>query len=140
MFDRGRKQRAHALAARDTNQSVRLGTGADDAFDTRRHKDTTRADLRDHAASAHRGRRIARRADNGRIDLVHARDKARIGVERGIGRVEAVDIGKGDAHVCRDQTAHKRRQGIVVPKLNLGHAHGVVLVYDGHHTELHQAQ
>ena len=134
------KERAHALARRKANEGVLGRAGTDHAADTSRHEDAARADLGDHAARPHRGRRIARGVDDPGVDLLHAGDELCRGVERGVRGVETVDIRERHAEVRRDKAAHKGSQGIVVAKADLVDRNGIVLVHHGHHTELHQAR
>ena len=57
-----------------------------------------------------------------------------------IGGIEAIDVRERHAQIGRNQAAHKRRQRVVVAKLNLIDGNGVVLVDDRHHAKLHQTQ
>ncbi len=57
-----------------------------------------------------------------------------------IGGVEAVNVRERHAQIGRNQTAYKRRQCVVVAKLDLVDGNGIVLVDNRHHAKLHQAQ
>ena len=134
------EQRAHALAAGEAHERIGLLARANHALNTRRHQDAARANLGDHAARAHRSRRIACRGDNLGIDLMHDRDELGRGVLVRIGGIEAIDVRERHAQIGRNQAAHKRRQRVVVAKLDLVDGDGIVLVDDRHHAQLHQAQ
>ena len=134
------EQRAHALAAGEAHERIGLLTRANHALNTRRHQDAARANLGDHAARAHRSRRIACRGDNLGIDLMHDRNKLGRGVLMRIGSIETIDVRERHAQIGRNQAAHKRRQRVVVAKLDLVDGDGIVLVDDRHHAQLNQAQ
>ena len=134
------EQRAHALAAGEAHERIGLLARANHALNARRHQDAARADLGNHAARAHRCGRIARRGNNLGIDLMHDRNKLGRGVLMRIGSIEAIDVRERHAQIGRNQAAHKRRQCVVVAKLNLIDGNGIVLVDDRHHAKLHEAQ
>ena len=134
------EQRAHALAAGEAHERIGLLARANHALNARGHENAARANLGDHAARAHRSRRIACRGDNLGIDLMHDRDELGRGVLVRIGGIEAIDVRERHAQIGRNQAAHKRRQRVVVAKLDLVDGDGIVLVDDRHHAQLHQAQ
>ena len=134
------EQRTHALAAGQTHERIGLLARANHALNARRHENAARADLGDHAARAHRCGRIARRGDDLGVDLMHDRDELGRGILVRIGGVEAIDVRERHAQIGRNQAAHKRRQRVVVAKLDLIDGDGIVLVDDRHHAELHQAK
>ena len=134
------EQRTHALAAGKAHERIGLLARANHALNARRHQDAARADLGNHAACANRCGRIARRGDNLGIDLMHDRDELGRGVLVRIGGIEAIDVRERHAQVGRNQAAHKRRQRVVVAKLDLVDGNGVVLVDDRHHAQFHQTQ
>ena len=134
------EQRAHALAAGKAHERIGLLARANHALNAGRHQNAARANLGDHAARTHRGRRIARRGNDLGIDLMHDRDKLGRRVLMRIGGIEAGDVGQRHAQVGRNQAAHERRQRVVVAELDLVDGNGVVLVDDRHHAQLHQAQ
>ena len=134
------EQRAHALAAGQTHECIGLLARANHALNAGRHQNAARANLGDHAARTHRGRRIARRGNNLGIDLMHDRNKLGRGVLMRIGSIETIDVRERHAQIGRYQAAHERRQCVVVAKLDLVDGNGVVLVDDRHHAQLHQTQ
>ena len=71
---------------------------------------------------------------------MHNRDELGRGVLVRIGGVEAIDVRERHAQIGGNQTAHKRRQRVVVAKLDLVDGNGIVLVDNRHHAKLHQAQ
>ena len=71
---------------------------------------------------------------------MHDRDELGRGILVRIGGVEAIDVRERHAQIGRNQAAHKRRQRVVVAKLDLIDGDGIVLVDDRHHTQLHKAQ
>ena len=134
------EQSPHALATGQAHERIGFLTRANHALNASRHQNAARTNLGDHAAGAHRCRRIARRGDNLGIDLMHDRDELGRGVLVRIGGIEAIDVRKRHAQIGRNQAAHKRRQRVVVAKLDLIDGDSIVLVDDRHHTQLHQAQ
>ena len=71
---------------------------------------------------------------------MHDRNKLGRGVLMRIGSIETIDVRERHAQIGRNQAAHKRRQCVVVAKLDLIDSNGIVLVDDRHHAKLHQAQ
>ena len=65
-----------------------------------------------------------------------ALDKPRLVVDRGIGIVETLDIGKDDSQIGPDQAGHQRTERIVVAEADLLDRNGVVLVDDGDHAQI----
>ena len=68
------------------------------------------------------------------------RDELGIGVGVRIAVVQTVDIGQDDHEVGIDEARGERGERIVVAELDLLDGDGVVLVDDGHHAQLQQAQ
>ena len=71
---------------------------------------------------------------------MHDRDKLGRGVLMWIGGIETIDVRERHTQIGRNQAAYKRRQCVVVAKLDLIDGNGIVLVDDRHHAKLHQAQ
>ena len=71
---------------------------------------------------------------------MHDRDELGRGVLMRIGSIETIDVRERHTQIGRNQTAHKRRQCVVVAKLDLIDGNGIVLVDDRHHAQLNQAQ
>ena len=71
---------------------------------------------------------------------MHDWDELGRGILMRIGSIEAIDVRERHAQIGRNQAAHKRRQCVVVAKLNLIDGNGIVLVDDRHHAKLHEAQ
>ena len=71
---------------------------------------------------------------------MHDRDELGRGVLVRIGGIEAIDVRERHAQIGRDQAAYKRRQRVVVAKLDLIDGNGIVLVDNRHHAQLHQTQ
>ena len=134
------EQGSHALAAGQAHERIGLPARANHALNARRHQNAARTNLGDHAARAHRSRRIARRSDDLGVDLMHDRDELGRGVLVRIGGVEAVDVRERHAQIGRNQAAHEGRERVVVAKFDLIDGNGIVLVDDRYHAQLHQAQ
>ena len=71
---------------------------------------------------------------------MHDRNKLGRRVLVRIGGIETIDVRERHAQIGRNQAAHKRRQCVVVTKLDLIDGNGIVLVDDRHHAKLHEAQ
>ena len=137
---RGNEKRSDGLARGKTHKRVLLGAAADDACDARRHEDSARTDLGDHAAGTHRCSGVSCRPDDSSVDFGDARDELRGGIKRWVGGIQAVDVRQGDAEISRHQAAHQGGKRIVIAKLDLIDGGGVVLVHYGNHAKLHQAR
>ena len=74
------------------------------------------------------------------VDLDDLLDQRRARVEAGIGGEHAGRVGEQHEHVGVDEVGDQRGQAVVVAEADLVVGDGVVLVHDGHHTELEQAQ
>ena len=107
-----------------------VGRG-DDRGDPGGAGDRRRLDLRAHPARAERA------APAGDIDCAELLRRLDVAHGTGPGRArpggpQAVDVGEQHERIGGDQMGHERGQAIVVPEVELGGRHGVVLVDDGH--------
>ena len=103
-----------------------------------RHGGLGRQKLGLHAALGQARDRIARHRLDLRRNRLDQVETLGFGVQFGIGRIKAVDIGQQDQLIGPDRHGDLGRQPVVVAEPDLIRCHGVVFVDDGHHTQTKQ--
>ena len=135
-----RETRADGLARCRIFDHMGLAPVADDHGDAGHHEHARGFDLGDHAARAHRGTGSAGNRQDLRPNAFHMGNELGVGVRVRITVVKAIDIREDDHEVGIDQARGQRGERVVVAELDLLDGNGVVLVDDGHHAQLQQAQ
>ncbi len=116
------------------------GGGRDHRAHPRPRRDLGRRQLGGHAAAAPGRARAPGPLLELVIDLDDLLDERGAGVEAGIGGEHAGRVGEQHERVGADEVGHQGGQAVVVAEADLVVGDGVVLVHDGHHAQLEQAQ